>query len=180
MTETEATRLVGGLMAAYRTGEHLAPETIDAYIEDILDLDYEPAAIAVKQLRQTRTFLPSIAELRQATAIITTGRLPDPDEAWAEVMQQLRAVGHSGQPTFTDSAIAATVRAMGWLELCASTNQVADRAHFLKLYGTARARIDQQRIVDPAVNELADTLAQMYALPEQKRPALPVRSNSRA
>jgi hypothetical protein len=164
MTKSQATRLVAGLMAPYRTAATITGETFDAYVEDILDLDYEPAALAIKQLRQTATFLPSIAEVRQAAAEITAGHLPDGDQAWAEVVHQIRTVGHTGRPAWSHPAIAETVRAMGWLELCASTNQVADRAHFLRLYANARTRHDQTRLVDPTTRQLASSWAEQYAL----------------
>jgi hypothetical protein len=168
MTRPQALELVGELMAAYRTGQQVAPETVEVYVTDILDLDYEPAVLAIKRLRQTRTFLPSIAEVRQAATEITAGQLPDGGQAWAEVTDQIRAVGYTGRPEFSHSAIAETVRALGWRELCASANQVADRAHFLKLYGTRRDRLERERNVDPEVNELAAALAERYALDRQE------------
>jgi hypothetical protein len=156
-------------MAPYRTANQIADETIDAYIEDILDLDYQAAALAIKQLRQTATFLPSIAEIRRAAAEITAGHLPDGDQAWADVLAQIRRVGWTGRPSWSHPAIADTVRAMGWRELCASTNQIADRAHFLKLYDAGRARLERERSTDPTTRQLAAALAARYALdrPEQ-------------
>jgi hypothetical protein len=159
MTEAQAIRLIGGLMAAYRVGQTITDDTADAYVEDILDLDFEPAALAVKTLRQTSKFLPSIAEIRQAAAEIHAGHLPDEDEAWAEVMANIRHHGWTGTPTWTHPAIHATVKAMGWRDLCASTNQVADRAHFLSLYRTQRARLERDRQIDPAIREMAALIA---------------------
>lgn len=176
MTEAQAIRLVGGLMAAFRTGEKITDATFDAYVEDLADLDYEPAALAVKTLRQTRTFLPSIAEVRDAAAELTAGHLPDGDEAWREVQSRMRKVGSYGTPRWSHPAIADTVKAMGWLELCASANQVADRAHFLALYTTARRRFERDRQIAPEVRELAATLAARYELdrplPDSMRPEL--------
>lgn len=161
MTKSQAVRLIGGLLAAYRTGQTISDDTADAYVEDVLDLDFEPAALAIKTLRQTSRFLPSIAEIRQAAAEIHSGHLPDEDEAWAEVMANIRAHGWTGHPTWTHPAIETTVRTFGWRDLCASTNQVADRAHFLALYRTQRVRLERDRQIDPAIREMAALVAQM-------------------
>ena len=37
-------------------------------------------------------------------------------------------------PKFKDPLIQKAVDIMGWKELCLSENQVADRAHFMKIY----------------------------------------------
>jgi hypothetical protein len=177
MTKAQAVKLVGGLIAAFRTGQQISDETFDAYVEDLVDLDYEPAALAVKQLRQTATFLPAIAEVRQLAAELTAGHLPDGDEAWGEVVGQVRATGWYGVPRFSHPAITEAVRAMGWKELCASENQVADRAHFLAMYATGRRRLERERQVDPAIRELTATLAARYELerplPDDLRPDPP-------
>jgi hypothetical protein len=176
-TPSWAYDLVAELMAAYHVGAKVAPETVRVYAHDLADLPPSACALAVKTLRQTSRFLPSIAEVRQATAEITGGHLPDGDEAWGEVQRQIKQTGYYGKPRFSHPAIAATVRAMGWQELCASENQVADRAHFLTLYGTARRRLERERQVDPEVRELAATLAAAYELerplPDDLRPEEP-------
>jgi hypothetical protein len=119
-------------------------------------------------LRQTRKFLPTIPEIRELAAEIVGGHLPDGDEAWGEVMDQIRAVGSSASPSFSHDAIAKVVHAMGWRELCASDNQVADRAHFLRLYGSARQRLDRERQVSADVRELAAALGRRYELERVK------------
>jgi hypothetical protein len=169
--------LVGQLLAAYHTGTKVDAKTVEVYAHDLADLPPQACALAVKTLRQTSRFLPSIAEVRQATAEITGGHLPDGDEAWGEVQRQIKQTGYYGKPRFSHPAIAATVRAMGWQDLCASENGVADRAHFLAMYGTARRRLERERQVDPAVRELAATLAARYELerplPDDLRPEEP-------
>ncbi len=71
---------------------------------------------------------------------ITQTDQADPDQAWAEVQQKIRTVGYYRHPTWSQSAIAQVVEALGWQNLCLSTNPEADRAHFLRFYATARLR----------------------------------------
>jgi hypothetical protein len=68
------------------------------------------------------------------------GRAPTIDEAWGEVLARVSRVGLTtelpGGPkvTFSHPAIESVVASMGWRNLCVSETQMADRAHFARLY----------------------------------------------
>jgi len=68
-------------------------------------------------------------------------------DAWGEVIAQIRSVGSWGQPVFKNKVIEQTVDRMGWKELCLSENQVADRAHFLKIFETLMTRENKETII---------------------------------
>ena len=55
-------------------------------------------------------------------------------EAWAEVLEQISSVGSWGTPSFSDSEISRSVTAIGWKNICLSTNISMERAHFFKIY----------------------------------------------
>ena len=55
-------------------------------------------------------------------------------EAWLVVKQAFSSIGSWGMPKFKAPLIQKAVDIMGWKELCLSENQVADRAHFMKIY----------------------------------------------
>lgn len=82
-----------------------------------------PAAVAAQ-----------VMELRARTA---GTQAPPVDTAYAMVMDQVRRVGwYRGEPSWPHPAITATVRALGWDELCHGDVMIV-RAHFLRLYESA-------------------------------------------
>lgn len=127
-------------------------------IYDRLLSDIPPAELqtVVDQCIASCKFLPTVAEIREEWHKLTT-RLgqPSPAEAWSEVLRQIRAVGYIGVPEFDDAVTARVVRAMGWRELCASENMVADRAHFMRMYEQIVERGEQVNRLLPQAIEMA-------------------------
>ncbi len=87
-------------------------------------------------------------------------QLPDVDQAWAEIQSEISRVGWTvvldakRRPLFSHPSIQAAVDAMGWSTLCESENPMADRAHFLKLYGVATERATRDAVMPSSVREL--------------------------
>jgi hypothetical protein len=145
MTPEQAKALLG-VLAAYWPKADLPRETLLLYRDHLLDFELEPAARAVSHLGATSRFFPTVAEVRQAiTAAADPDPLPDPDQAWAEVVANARD-GIYGTPIWSHPAVYDTVKAMGGIrELAISENLMADRAHFLRLYETCKARADRAK-----------------------------------
>lgn len=154
-TEEEITTLIGGLAAAYPSVA-LSTQALKVYVNALLDISPELLAAAVNQLLAQSKFFPSVAEIRQMCLSLTStvGRLPTGMEAWGEVLKQIRETGYYGQPYFENALIAKAVQAIGWQNLCSSENQVADRAHFAKVYDAMviRAELDAKWL--PASREM--------------------------
>jgi hypothetical protein len=131
--------------------------TVAVYTRLLSDIPPADLQTVVDQCIATCKFLPTVAEIREEWHKLTRqiGQ-PSATEAWAEVVQQIRAVGYIGVPTFTNPVTAAVVKSMGWRELCASENQVADRAHFLRMYEQLVERGDSVRKLLPQSVELAE------------------------
>lgn len=120
---------------------------IDVWHHHLGDLDDGAVRAAVETFAASgREFAPGPGMVRrrvvdQRTSV--TG-LPDADAAWAEVRANIARVGWTTQLgaelSWSNPAIAAAVAAMGWIELCESTNEVADRAHFTRFYEARRER----------------------------------------
>lgn len=124
----------------------------DMWERTLGDLD-QALVLAVLQAASVepgRQFCPTPGEIRQRTAAILDpgGRAPSLDEAWRQVKHQIRAAGWCGTPTFTHPAIAAVVDAITWQALCESTNEIADRAHFARMY-EQRVNDDRATIAIP-------------------------------
>lgn len=160
MDRSEAMKIVGLLEGSYR-GQPSPPERIEVYVNRLLDLDYDAAMLGAMTLVETSKFYPSIAELREAATVGLTTDLPDPDAAW----QMVSAVIHGAPRAELPPVVRELVESMGVHDLRTSTNPMADRAHFLRMYEAKRRRAAQDRQLSPEVRELTATLAAKLSLP---------------
>jgi hypothetical protein len=143
MTPIEAKKLVATLLAAFpRDASFLSEEqalaTASAYRASLEDLDSQRAAAAVTRLCATSERLPSIAAIRRAALEQAEGVARAGGEAWGDVLAAIRRYGTYRVPgkdfAFQDPLVARAVDALGWRDMCASENGVADRARFIELY----------------------------------------------
>lgn len=83
-------------------------------------------------------------------------------EAWAEVMGEIRRVGTSRPPVFSDALAYDCVQRMGWGALCMSEEERAPvyRAEFMQLY-RALSRRHQQRAAEPMVPRVAEMVGKL-------------------
>ncbi|HET7545167.1 MAG TPA: replicative helicase loader/inhibitor [Polyangiaceae bacterium] len=134
MTPAEAAKSVAVLAAAYPNARW-ATATIQVYEEMLGDLDFALVKRAISRLVCTSKFLPTIAEIREASADFALGAGRNAIDAWGDVTMAIRRIGSYGAPTFKDPLVGECVRIMGWRYLCLSeSSEVADRARFAELY----------------------------------------------
>jgi hypothetical protein len=99
---------------------------------DVLgDLDGELVRAALVDL-SAREFPPAVGTIREAALRLSAAeasgsRIPDPDEAWAEVSAAVRAVGRYRAPEFSHPAVGAAVELIGWTTICDSQDDGSDR-----------------------------------------------------
>ena len=167
MTEAQVTKLVAVLAAAYPAAKGDAG-TVAAYQRMLGDLDYPAANAAVEKLLATSKWLPTIAEIREATLALSAGEIRPGGEAWGDVLKAIRRFGYMRTPgrdfQFEDPVILETVKAMSWQELCTSENQVADRARFIELYDKLAATRRRSQL-----SEHLPAMQRFRALQEQQR-----------
>ena len=104
-------------------------------LEDLPDDLLERAA--AEHIRESR-FYPTPADL--LARAVRREDIPTPEEAWRQVKGQISAVGIYGTPTWSHPAVSQAVEAMGWETLCSmdAASQSAERAHFMRIYGSYR------------------------------------------
>lgn len=155
MNPSESAKLVAMVLGAFPNAiprdPEMARKTAEVYKRMLLDLDFEVAERAVARLIATSKFMPTIAEIRSASIDVQRGARRLGGEAWGDVNAEVRRVGRYGSPEFTDPLTAEAVRQLGWLNLCDSTNDVADRARFVELYDGLAARARQDQVAGPAL-----------------------------
>lgn len=163
MTDAEAREILGVLLAAYRPVDWPASSHA-LYVEGLRDLEVGQAVAVVKAKVYAGEWehMPRIADLRRA---VTTAVDPIPgvEVAFAEVLALIRQRGYTRPPAAGDwshPAIAAAVDAIGWSALCQSENIGIERAHFLKLYGSATSRAAERAAIPAELAATVEALAE--------------------
>lgn len=89
-----------------------------------------------------------LAEISAIEDALGGRRRPSAEEAWEEVVSQMRRVGRYGSPTWSCEAVGRAAMALygSWEALCErTTEQLAyDRAHFLRFYATFADEVEQE------------------------------------
>jgi hypothetical protein len=139
MKPIEASELVAIIAAAFPSNR-FTEKTCQIYETMLADLDRELAHRAVSRLVCTHRFPPTVAEIRAAATDLLLGGTRLGGDAWGDVGEAVRRFGRYQTPIFDDPIVADCVRQLGWLSICDSTNDVADRARFIELYEGLAAR----------------------------------------
>ena len=129
------------------------------------DLDANLLLKAALGLVGTATFYPSAGELRRAyfDLLDMANNIPDAYQAWAEVKALFRRGYSRMRPPTAESVTHSRVLAAlegigGWLALCSSENDVADRARYIQAYETYTKREQYTERMLPGVMETAKRL----------------------
>lgn len=165
-TTEQISEVLGVLMAAYPGWGENNPKidaTLEVYLFSLSDIDAGLLRAAALQHIGSSKWFPTVSELRESALSIVTHGDESPEEAWGEVKRAIRLYGSYREPQFINAKIAQTVKIMGWLNLCMSENEVADRAHFFKVYASLKDREKFDTIALPEVRQAISHLA------EQKR-----------
>ncbi|GHU57531.1 hypothetical protein AGMMS49975_23260 [Clostridia bacterium] len=151
--------------------------TISLWYEFFAEFDYLRVCAALKTIISTKKdFPPTVAEVLEAVNFVSGEKVADADEIWAEIIRAIRYYGWYKQK----EAMAAisqeardAVKFMGWRELCASEDPMADRAHFLKVYPAILARKKTERQLPQDVkNYISETIRQKKAIEQSKNTEL--------
>lgn len=133
MTKDAFQKGIAVLIATFPEKEIIAEITYQC-LKDLSDEQFLRAIVLILKTEKQINKATNIIALIREKALVRDQKLPG--EAWLEVRKKIMGVGSYGTPTFKESLIQKAVEIMGWRNLCLSENQMADRAHFLKIYDT--------------------------------------------
>ncbi len=177
MTEVEAKRITILLVAAYPAWKP-SEATMQLYERVLRPLSAALAEQAVLQIiRSAREFAPPVGVICERAARCALGRSGEStlgaEEAWAEISAAIRSRGWYRAPEFHDPALARTVAAMGWGEICTNPNVEATRAHFFRLFAAFEEHRVGRRIEELSGGNQCAQLAEHWtaALPAITRGA---------
>ena len=144
MTKKEFALFVMALRTYYPR-ENLLPndEAMDLWFAQLQDIPYKIAQAGLQKWVATNKWSPSIADIREMTSGITFGEIPDWGEAWIESQKAIRRFGSYRVAEALESLSPLTrkvVERIGFMNLCMSDNESADRANFRMIYETLAER----------------------------------------
>lgn len=158
MTADEATQIVGLALAAYptqasRIGEKSIAAMRAMWADLLDDLEFGAVRAALQVYCRSNKWLPSPAELRELVAS-RGSPVRSGFDAWGDVLRSVSRYGIHRSPVFEDPLVARAVEAVGWAAICNSENQMADRAHFAKVYDRYAADARTAAQVGTAAHQL--------------------------
>ena len=139
-TKKKADFVLRQLFAAYPNTQ-VSDGTVLIYLKLLQDVPVDDLQVVVDQCIASCKFLPTVAELREQWKNLTANlNQISGEEAWGLVTLEFRRTGYVGIPQFEDERTARVVQIMGWQNLCKSEEQMADRAHFMRIYNSLAQR----------------------------------------
>lgn len=126
-------------LKTYFPRENLLPneQAMELWYRELCDIPYKVAEVALRKWVNNNKWSPSIFEIRELSANITTGNIPDWGEGWKQVLKAIRMFGMYEPTKALDSMDELTreaVKRLGFRELCLSEDIDIDRANFRMIY----------------------------------------------
>ena len=139
-------------LRTYYPKENILPnqQAMELWYQEIQDIPAEIANMALRKWVVTNKWSPSIAEIREMTANVVNGEQMSWAESWEKVKYAIRKYGSYGKVEALESLDPLTrkcVESIGFTELCLSENEMADRAHYQRIFDIfANREKTQQKI----------------------------------
>lgn len=138
MTFEEFSRLGMAIKEFYPSDKVLqTEESVKLWFQQLKDLDYKFASVALSKYVATHKWSPTIADIRENYMDVTQGEAVDWGEGWKEVLHAIRRYGYMREPEALESMTETTrevVERLGWWNLCMSENISVERANFRQIY----------------------------------------------
>lgn len=132
--------------------------------------DIDPSlleAATMQWLSTARPFHPSPGELRDMALTLIARDEKSADEAWLEVLQQMKSAGYYGVPTWSSERIARSVAALGnWKDFCITEIDKMSYARdsFMRIYSAQMKRQHDERLTLPETQQKLDAVKAMNGL----------------
>jgi len=125
------------------------------------DVDFEIGQVAIQKHMSESVYPPTIADIRAKIADCTVAREKTGIEAWGDVKSAIRRFGSYNEKKAMESLSGVTrkvVEYIGFKTLCLSEEEMADRAHFLKVYDTVARREREDALLLPQIRDMMPKL----------------------
>lgn len=125
------------------------------------DIPFKVAETALVRYLSTARHFPTVADIRENAVAITQPEKLTHNEAWHEVVKAIGCYGYYREQEALDSMrplTARVVQAMGWKDICISTEPDVIRGQFRKAYEQTENREKINAQVPQQVKELAEKM----------------------
>lgn len=139
----------------------------DAWFKILGEFDRDTVAATIEWFaNERREFPPNPGQIadRVRSMLDPCDVVPDVDQALVEIRAAIGAHGRTGTPSWSHDAIAAAVAAIGWRNICDSTNQDVLRAQIIRVYGTSSERHRRTQAIPPSVRGVLESVASTLGL----------------
>jgi len=154
MNAIEVSKVIGMFEINYKNFKVSNDEAaLELWLRALKDLSYEECEEATLRIIMESDFAPTIATVRRAVRDMNP-QIPTAGDAWGEVEQALIKFDMRQDKKAIDSLspiAGQVVKNMGWWCLKNSNNQMADRAHFLKMYEEIAKKERQEQLMPPSL-----------------------------
>lgn len=151
-------------LKTYYPREDLLPnnQSMELWYEQLQDLPYKLAEIALRKWVALNKWSPTIADIRATCTEIGQGEVEDWGSGWKQVIEAIRRFGFYETDQALQSMDEITrkcVERLGFVNICHSEDINADRANFRMLYEQLSERKKQDAQIPSKVMELIKATA---------------------
>ena len=147
----------------YYPKENILPnkEAMELWFQELHDIPYDIATVALRKWVSTQKWSPSISEIREMATNVTSGDPMTWGESWEKVLKAIKKYGmYNARDALAslDPLTRKCVESIGFRELCISENPMQDRANFRMIFEImAKRQQTQQQLALP----LQETIKQI-------------------
>lgn len=158
MTKKEF-QVFASALRTYYPKENILPnaQALELWYNQLSDIPYNVATATLNKWVALNKWSPSIADIREQATALTHGTAKDWGAAWDEVQQAIRRYGTwrvDEALESLDELTRATVKRIGFYNLCTSENIAADRANFRMIYEELEKRQRDDIQIPPKLKAL--------------------------
>lgn len=165
MSAQEFATIASAIKAAYPSANIMPDkQSKEVWYTMLVDLDYHVCLNALKEHISTCKFAPSISELRERCASMTSEQVLPWGDAWEHVLKAVRFYGMYREEEAIGSLDEATqncVKRIGFKNICLSENIQNDRANFRMIYEQEAAHRKEMAQLPESVRENRKRLQSM-------------------
>lgn len=157
--------LFGMALKTYYPREAILPneQALELWFKQLADIPYTVAETALNKWVALNKWSPSIADLREIAAEVTTEESPEWGDEWEAVLRAVRKYGtwnERGALESLDAITRQTVERMGFKNICNSENISVERANFRMIYEQKLEKLKRRSQLPTALTEQLETLKQ--------------------
>lgn len=163
MTKKEFAVFAAALKTYFPREKELLPNTqaMELWYRQLQDIPYEIIELVLNKWVAINDWSPSIAKIREMAATIKCGEKPLWSDGWEQVQIAIRKYGRTeaGKALASmDEITRQTVKRLGWVDLCLSTNAMADRANFRMMFEQIAERQHRERQLPVTLTNLIEAV----------------------